>query len=302
MKDVIFKGCASAIVTPFNEENEINFDEFKRLVDFQIDNGVNGIVVCGTTGEAVTLSQEEKQELTRYCVKVVNKRVPVIAGIGSNNTKAVIENEKYAEKVGIDALLSVTPYYNKTTQNGLIEHFKMIAQNTNLPIILYNVPSRTGVDIAPSTYFELSKIKNIVATKEASGDISKVLKIRNLCKDELGVYSGNDDQIIPFLSLGGLGVISVLSNIMPNYTSKMIENYFQGRTEEAASMQINVCKLIEYLFQEVNPIPIKAALNLTGFQCGVPRLPLVECSDTLKLELEKELNKQTNTINNINYQ
>ena len=284
MKDVIFKGCGTAIVTPFNKENQIDFDEFKRLVDFQINNGVNAIVVCGTTGEA-----EEKQELIKYCVKVVNKRVPVIAGIGSNNTKAVVENEIFAEKVGIDALLSVTPYYNKTTQKGLVEHFKMIAENTSLPIILYNVPSRTGVDIQPSTYLELSNIKNIVATKEASGDISKVLKIRNLCKDNLWIYSGNDDQIIPILSLGGIGVISVLSNIMPKYTSEMIEKYFNKEIEEASLMQIQASKLIEDLFKEVNPIPIKAALNSIGFKCGNPRLPLVECSDELKLELEKDI-------------
>ena len=289
MKDIIFKGCATAIVTPFDENNQIQFDEFKKLVDYQIDNGVNAIVVCGTTGEAVTLSQEEKQELIQYCVKVVHKRVPVIAGIGSNNTNAVLENEAFAEKVGIDALLSVTPYYNKTTQKGLIEHFKMIAQNTTLPIILYNVPSRTGVDIAPNTYLELSKIKNIVATKEASGDISKVLKIRNLCQDDLVVYSGNDDQTIPFLSLGGLGVISVLSNIMPKYTSSMVEKYFNKEIEEASYMQIKACKLIEDLFKEVNPIPIKQALNYIGFKCGKPRLPLVECSEELKLELEKEI-------------
>lgn len=201
MKDIIFKGCGTAIVTPFNEENRIDFDEFKRLINFQIDNGVSSIVVCGTTGEAATLSEDEKQELMRYCVKVVNKRVPVVAGIGSNNTNTVVVNERFAQKIGVDGLLAVTPYYNKTTQKGLIEHFKVIAENTNLPIILYNVPGRTGVDISPSTYLELSKIKNIVATKEASGDISKVLKIRYLCQDNLNIYSGNDDQIIPFLSI-----------------------------------------------------------------------------------------------------
>lgn len=201
MKDIVFKGCATAIVTPFNENNEINFDEFRKLINFQIDNEVNAIVVCGTTGEASTLSREEKQELIKYCVKVVNKRVPVIAGVGSNNTKVVIENEKMAQSNGADALLAVTPYYNKTTQKGLIEHFKSIAENTTLPIILYNVPSRTGVDISPNTYLELSKVKNIVATKEASGDISKVLKIRHLCQDNLDIYSGNDDQVIPFLSI-----------------------------------------------------------------------------------------------------
>lgn len=290
MKDIIFKGCATAIVTPFNKDNEIDFDEFKRLVDFQIDNKVNAIVVCGTTGEASTLSKEEKQELIKYCMKVVNKRVPVIAGIGSNNTKTVIENEIYAEKVGTDGLLIVTPYYNKTTQNGLIEHFKVISENTNLPIILYNIPSRTGVDILPNTYLELSKIKNIVATKEAGGDISKVLKIRSLCKDNLSIYSGNDDQIIQFLSLGGIGVISVLSNIMPKFTSEMIEKYFNREIEEASNMQIKICRLIELLFKEVNPIPIKEALNILGFKVGKPRLPLVGCTDELKEKLKEEIN------------
>lgn len=289
MKNVIFKGCATAIVTPFNEQNNINFEEFKKLVDFQIENGVSAIVVCGTTGEAATLSQEEKQELIQYCVKVVHKRVPVIAGVGSNNTSAVLENESFAERVGVDALLAVTPYYNKTTQEGLIEHFKMIANHTHLPIILYNVPSRTGVDIAPNTYLELSKINNIVATKEASGDISKIVKIKNVCKDNLEIYSGNDDQIIPILSLGGLGAISVLSNILPNYTSSMIRKYFENETEEASTMQIKVSSLIDDLFQEVNPIPIKAALELLHFQCGTPRLPLVECSHALKAKLKKDM-------------
>lgn len=291
MKDIIFKGCATAIVTPFDENDNINFDEFKKLVEYQIDNKVDSIVVCGTTGEASALSKEEKEELIKYCVKIVNKRVPVIAGVGSNNTKVVIENEIYAKKVGADALLVVTPYYNKTTQKGLVEHYKYIAENTSLPIILYNVPGRTGVDIQPDTYFELSKIKNIVATKEASGDISKVLKIRKLCKDNLNIYSGNDDQIIPILSLGGIGVISVLSNIMPKYTAEMIEKYFNGETKEASNMQIEVQNLIELLFKEVNPIPVKETLNTIGFNCGKPRLPLIECSNELKEKLKLEINK-----------
>ena len=291
MKDIIFKGCATAIVTPFDENDNINFDEFRKLVDYQIDNKVNCIVVCGTTGESATLSKEEKEELIKYCVKVVNKRVSVIAGVGSNSTKAVVENEAYAEKVGVDGLLVVTPYYNKTTQKGLIEHYKTIAENTRLPIILYNVPGRTGVDISPDTYFELSKIKNIVATKEASGDISKVLKIRKLCKDNLNIYSGNDDQIVPILSLGGIGVISVLSNIMPKYTAEMVEKYLNGEITEASNMQIEVATLIEYLFKEVNPIPVKAALNIQGFNFGKPRLPLIECSKELKEKLGIEINK-----------
>ena len=298
MKDIIFKGVCTAIVTPFNEENEINFDEFKRLINFQIDNNVNGIVVCGTTGESSTLSCEEKEELIKYCVKVVNNKVPIIAGVGSNNTKLVIENEKYAEKVGVDGLLIVTPYYNKTTQNGIIEHYKKVSGNTNLPIILYNVPSRTGIDINPETYYELSKIKNIVATKEANYDISKILKIRNLCKDNLNIYSGNDDQILPVLSLGGLGVISVMSNIIPKYTVNIIRKYFDKDIKEAEKMQIKTANLIELLFREVNPIPIKEALNIIGFEVGKPRMPLIKCSEELKKDLKSEIDKIINEKGN----
>lgn len=290
MKDIIFKGVGTAIATPFDEYDNINFDEFKKLVEFQIENGVNAIIVCGTTGEASTMSQEEKQELIKYCVKVVNKRIPVIAGIGSNNTKAVVENEKFAQRVGVDGLLAVTPYYNKTTQDGLIAHYKLIAENTNLPIILYNVPSRTGVNILPETYFELSKIKKIVATKEANGDVSSIIKTKYLCGDNLNIYSGNDDQILPVLSVGGIGVISVLSNIFPKYTSNMINNYFNNNTQTATKMQIEAIKLINLLFKEVNPIPVKAALNIMGFNFGKPRMPLIECSEKLKNELKEILN------------
>lgn len=290
MKDIIFKGVGTAIATPFDEYDNINFDEFKKLVEFQIENGVNAIIVCGTTGEASTMSQEEKQELIKYCVKVVNKRIPVIAGIGSNNTKAVVENEKFAQRVGVDGLLAVTPYYNKTTQDGLIAHYKLIAENTNLPIILYNVPSRTGVNILSETYFELSKIKNIVATKEANGDVSSIIKTKYLCGDNLNIYSGNDDQILPVLSVGGIGVISVLSNIFPKYTSNMINNYFNNNTQTATKMQIEAIKLINLLFKEVNPIPVKAALNIMGFNFGKPRMPLIECSEKLKNELKEILN------------
>ena len=289
MKDIIFKGVGTAIATPFDEYDNINFDEFKKLVEFQIENGVNAIIVCGTTGEASTMSQEEKQDLIKYCVKVVNKRIPVIAGIGSNNTKAVVENEKFAQRVGVDGLLAVTPYYNKTTQDGLIAHYKLIAENTDLPIILYNVPSRTGVNILPETYFELSKIKNIVATKEANGDVGSIIKTKYLCGDNLNIYSGNDDQILPVLSVGGIGVISVLSNIFPKYTSNMINNYFNNNTQTATKMQIEAIKLINLLFKEVNPIPVKAALNIMGFDFGKPRMPLIECSEKLKNELKEIL-------------
>ena len=290
MKDIIFKGVGTAIATPFDSNDNINFDEFKRLVEYQIENGVNAIIVCGTTGEASTMTEEEKQELIRYCVKIVNKRIPVIAGVGSNNTKQVITNEKYAQKIGVDGLLIVTPYYNKTTQEGLIAHYKLIANNTNLPIIVYNVPSRTGVNILPSTYFELSKIKNIVGVKEANGDLSSMLKTKYLCGDELNIYSGNDDQVLPTLAVGGIGVISVLSNIKPKYTVEMINKYLEGKNQEAAKMQIKATKLINLLFKEVNPIPIKEALNIIGFEFGKPRLPLIECGKELKNELKNILN------------
>ena len=290
MKDIIFKGVGTAIATPFDANDNINFDEFKRLVEYQIENGVNAIIVCGTTGEASTMTEEEKQELIKYCVKVVNKRIPVIAGIGSNNTKKVVINEKYAQKIGVDGLLAVTPYYNKTTQEGLIAHYKLVANNTDLPIILYNVPSRTGVNILPSTYFELSKIKNIVGVKEANGDISSMLKTKYLCGDELNIYSGNDDQVLPTLAVGGIGVISVLSNIKPKYIVEMINKYLEGKNQEAAKMQIKSTKLINLLFKEVNPIPIKEALNIIGFEFGKPRLPLIECSKELKNKLKNILN------------
>ena len=293
-KQIIFKGIATAIVTPFKEENKINFDEFKKLIDFQIVNGIEGIVVCGTTGEASTLSSEEREELIKYCVKVVNRRVPVIAGVGSNNTRLVIDNGKYAEMAGVEGLLVVTPYYNKTTQTGLIEHYKAISENINLPIVLYNVPSRTGIDIKVETYFELSKIRNIVATKEASADISKILKIRNMCKENLNIYSGNDDQILPILSIGGIGGISVLSNIIPKYTVDMVKKYFNNDIKKAEYMQIETSKLIELLFREVNPIPIKEALNICGFEVGKPRMPLIKCSEELKQSLKVEIDKIIN--------
>ena len=222
-------------------------------------------------------------------VKTSKGRVPIIAGTGSNNTKAVIEMNKKVEKLGVDGVLIVTPYYNKTTQKGLIEHYKIIAQNTTLPIILYNVPSRTGVNILPQTCLELSKIENIVAIKEASGNISQIAEIASLCRDNLNIYSGNDDQIIPILSLGGKGVISVLSNIKPKYTHDMCEKFFEGEIEEACKMQIDAIPLIKALFSEVNPIPVKAGLNMIGYDYGIPRLPLIEMSDEGKEILRKTL-------------
>ena len=288
MKKVLFEGCGTAIATPFNEDG-VNLKEFKRLVEFQIDKKVDAIIVCGTTGESSTMTEEEKLKTIECAVKTSNGRVPIIAGTGANNTKAVIEMNKKVEKIGVDGVLIVTPYYNKTTQKGLVEHYKIIAENTSLPIILYNVPSRTGVNIAPATCKELSKIPNIVAVKEASGNLSQIAEIANLCGDELHIYSGNDDQIVPVLSLGGKGVISVLSNIKPKYTHDICENYFNGNVKKAAQMQIDAIPLIKALFSEVNPIPIKAALNIIGYDYGIPRLPLVEMTEERKKVLKSLL-------------
>jgi len=288
MKKILFQGCGTAIATPFNEEG-VNLKEFAKLLEEQIEQGVDAIIVCGTTGESATMTEEERLQTIECAVKTSKGRVPIIAGTGSNNTKAVIEMNKKVEKLGVDGVLIVTPYYNKTTQKGLIEHYKTIAQNTTLPIILYNVPSRTGINILPQTCLELSKIENIVAIKEASGNISQIAEIANLCRDNLNIYSGNDDQIIPILSLGGKGVISVLSNIKPKYTHDMCEKFFEGEIEEACKMQIDSIPLIKALFSEVNPIPVKAALNMIGYDYGVPRLPLIEMSDEGKEILRKTL-------------
>lgn len=276
----------TAIATPFDESG-INFEEFKKLVEFQIVEGADAIIVCGTTGESSTMSTNEKEDLIKFTVDIVDKRIPVIAGTGGNNTASVIELSKYAEAVGVDGILVVTPYYNKTTQAGLVKHYSEIANSVDLPIILYNVPSRTGLNILPETCLELSKIENIVAIKEASGNISQVARIAELCKDNLNIYSGNDDQVIPVLSLGGLGVISVLSNIYPKFVHNMVINYLNGNCSEALLSQINSMKLINTLFSEVNPIPIKEALNILGFNFGKPRLPLVEMSEDGRIKLQQ---------------
>lgn len=286
----------TAISTPFDESG-INFEEFKKLVEFQIIQGTDAIIVCGTTGESATMSTNEKEDLIKFTVDIVDKRVPVIAGTGSNNTANSIELSKYAESVGADGLLLVTPYYNKTTQQGLIAHYSAIADTVNLPIILYNVPSRTGINILPETYAKLSKINNIVAVKEASGDISQVAKIAQLCGDNLNIYSGNDDQVIPILSLGGLGVISVLSNIYPKFVHNMVINYLNGKHNAALAAQLNSLELINTLFSEVNPIPVKEALNILGFNFGNPRLPLVEMSETAKVKLKQAIEKFAKTTN-----
>ena len=290
MKSIIFKGCATALATPFSDDG-VNFDVFGKMIEDQISNNVDALVVCGTTGESATMTNEERKETIKFVVEKVNGRVPVIAGTGSNSTRSAIDLTEYAQNIGCDACLVVTPYYNKTTNAGLVAHYTEIANSTKLPIILYNVPSRTGVNINPETCYELSKISNIVAIKEASGNISQVAKIKELCRDNLAIYSGNDDQIIPVLSLGGLGVISVLSNIAPKFTHDMVINYLNGDIKSALEKQLSSLNLINALFCEVNPIPVKYALNLVGYDFGKPRLPLVELSDKNKENLKNEMNK-----------
>lgn len=288
MKKILFKGVGSAVPTPF-DENGVNISEFRKFLQFQIDNNVDALIVCGTTGESSTMTRDEKIIAINCALEVANEKIPVIVGTGSNNTREAIEMSEIAERLGANGILVVTPYYNKTTQRGLIAHYKAIAESVSLPIILYNVPSRTGVNIEPKTCFELSKVDNIVAIKEASGNISQVAQISNLCGDNLYIYSGNDDQIVPICSLGGIGVISVLSNIKPKFVHDMVYAFLDGNIDKAKKMQLNVLPLINSLFSEVNPIPVKYALNELGFNFGVPRLPLVEFSDTNKKVLRQYL-------------
>ena len=288
MKKILFKGVASAVPTPF-DENGVNVKVFTDFLKFQIENNIDAIVVCGTTGESSTMTRDEKIIAINCVLEVANEKIPVIVGTGSNNTREAIEMSEIAERLGANGILVVTPYYNKTTQRGLIAHYKAIAESVSLPIILYNVPSRTGVNIEPQTCLELSKIDNIVAIKEASGNISQVAQISNLCGDNLYIYSGNDDQIVPICSLGGIGVISVLSNIKPKFVHDMVYDFLDGNIDKARKMQLNVLPLINSLFSEVNPIPVKYALNELGFNFSVPRLPLVEFSDTNKKVLRQYL-------------
>ena len=280
LKKVIFKGVGTALVTPMNENGSINYDVFKNLIELQIRGKADAIVVAGTTGESATLSDKEHIELVRFAVETVNKRIPVIAGAGSNNTDHAIFLSRECEAAGADALLHVTPYYNKASQEGLYRHFKAIAESTTLPIILYNVPSRTGVNIYPATYKRLSEIENIVACKEASGNFSQMAKIANLCRDNLAIYSGNDDQITSALALGAQGVISVLSNILPEETHNICQAYFDGNSELSDNLQMKYLDLIEAVFMDVNPIPIKEAMNVMGYKVGQCRLPLCDIDST----------------------
>lgn len=291
MSKTLFNGAGVAIVTPFNADGSVNFEALGNLIDFQIQNSTDAIIICGTTGEASTLTDDEQIETIKFTVEKVNKKVPVIAGAGSNDTRHGIELCKRCEQVGADGLLIVTPYYNKTTQKGLIKYYTNMAGATNLPVIMYSVAGRTGLNIAPKTVAELAKVDNIVAIKEASGNISQVAEIAHLTQGELDIYSGNDDMIVPLLSLGGKGVISVLSNVAPKFTHDMIQSYFDGDTKKATQMQIDCVPLVNALFSEVNPIPVKTALNMMGFNVGGFREPLVEMEEANRALLETELKK-----------
>lgn len=293
MKKTIFTGAGVAIVTPMNPDESINFDRLGQIIDNQIENGTDAIVICGTTGESATMTDQEHVDCIEYAVKRVNGRVPVIAGAGSNHTSYAVWMSKEAKRVGADALLHVTPYYNKTSQTGLIRHFNAVADATDLPIILYNVPSRTGVNITPATYRELAKHLNIVAAKEASGNISQIAQIAQACGDELDLYSGNDDQIVPLLSLGAKGVISVLSNIMPRETHDICRLFFEGKIAESRALQLKLLPLINALFSDVNPIPVKEAMNMMGWECGECRLPLVSMQPQAKEHLRVLMQEQS---------
>ena len=291
MKNTIFTGAGVAIATPMNADGSINFDKLGELIDFNIDNGTDAIIICGTTGESATMTDEEHIECIRYAVEKVNHRIPVIAGTGSNHTEYAVHLSQEAEALGADALLVVTPYYNKTSQRGLITHYTAIANSVKIPLILYNVPSRTGVNILPETLAKLAEIDNIVAVKEASGNISQVAKIAALCGDKIDIYSGNDDQIIPIMSLGGKGVISVLSNCMPFETHEIASLCLENKYADAREKANRLLEFTNMLFCDVNPIPVKEALNLMGFEVGECRLPLVKMEqekiDKLKASMEK---------------
>ena len=288
MKETIFKGAGVAVITPFDETG-INFEELGRILEDQIRGETDAIIITGTTGESAAMSDEEHRAAIKFAVEKVNKRIPVIAGTGSNETSYAVELSQYAQQVGADGLLVVTPYYNKCTQNGLIRHYTMIADSVDIPLILYDVPSRTGVGIKTETYAKLAKHPRIVAVKEANGDLSSILRLRHACGDDLAVYSGNDDQIVPILSLGGKGVISVLSNVAPKDTHVICQLYFDGKVEAASKLQIDYTDLIDALFCEVNPIPVKTAMNLMGYKAGLLRMPLTEMEPAHVEQLKKAL-------------
>lgn len=288
----IFKGAGVAIATPFKENGEVNYDEFARLIEFQIENGTDAIIVCGTTGEAATMSEKEHMDVVKFCIDKVNKRIPVIAGTGSNCTQTAIELSKLAEEYGADGVLCVTPYYNKATQKGLIQHFTAIANAISIPMILYNVPSRTGCNILPETAVELCRTcKNIVGIKDATGNIAQTSLMMQLAEGCLDLYSGNDDEIVPIMSVGGVGVISVLSNVAPRQTHDICQKCLEGDFAAARELQFKALPLVKALFSEVNPIPVKSALKMIGFEAGPLRLPLTEMEDAHKAALEAEMKK-----------
>ena len=275
----VFKGAGVAIATPFNQDGSVNYDEFARLIEFQISNGTDAIIVCGTTGEAATMSEEEHMEVVKFCIDRVAHRIPVVAGTGSNCTYTAVQLSKEAQEYGADAVLSVTPYYNKATQDGLVAHFLAVADAIKIPVIMYNVPSRTGCNILPATVNRLVKDKkNIVGIKDATGNISQTAEMMNLTQGAIDLYSGNDDQIVPIMSLGGIGVISVLSNVAPRQTHEMCELMLNGDFSKAADIQLKAIPLIKALFSEVNPIPVKKALEYIGIAAGPLRLPLTQLS------------------------
>ena len=287
----IFTGAGVAIVTPFKDNGEVDYESFAKNIEFQIEKGSDAIIVCGTTGEASTLSHEEHLDVIRYCVKYVNGRIPVVAGTGSNCTETAIYLSQEAEKAGADGLLVVTPYYNKATQKGLYEHFKMVADSVKIPVILYNIPGRTGgVNILPETVVRLcNEVENIVGVKDATGNISQVAKLMSLADGKVDLYSGNDDQIVPLLSLGGKGVISVLSNVAPTETHEICAKFFAGDVEGSRKLQLSAIELIDALFCEVNPIPVKKALHLMGMMGGTLRRPLTVMEDVNAAKLEKAM-------------
>lgn len=289
MKEPIFTGAAVAIITPMNDDGSVNYDEFAKFIDWQIDNGTDAVVICGTTGESSTLEVDEHNECIRWCSEYVNGRCKVIAGTGSNSTASAIEMSQEACKNGADALLLVTPYYNKTSQRGLIAHYTAIHDATDKPIILYNVPSRTGVNIQPETTAELAKLPRINGIKEASGNLEQIAKINELCGDELNIWSGNDDQIYDVLERGGKGVISVLSNVCPQETHDIVAAYLDGDKDKSKSLMDKYMKLAKTLFCDVNPIPVKEACNMIGFKAGHCRLPLIDMTDENKENMKNVL-------------
>lgn len=285
----LFTGSCVAMVTPFTEKNQVNFDAFDKSIDFQIDQGTDALLACGTTGEPSTMTSQEKRDVIRFTVEKAKGRLPVLAGVGGNNTAEVVRDSIEAEDLGADGLLAVNPYYNKTNARGLISHYQAISDAVSIPIIVYNVPSRTNYNITPEALLELSKLKNVRAIKEASGNIAQVLEMFRLCGDTIDIYSGNDDMVVPLLAAGGKGVISVVANIAPADTHNMVKAFLDGNLQDSLDIQIKLMPLVNALFCEVNPIPVKTAMNLMGFNMGPLRLPLAEMEDNTLALLKQSM-------------